>query len=196
MANPLPNHVVNLPDDEQVQPEPVPALLRFAPAVLDIPNNNNGWIEEEPEEDPEMEEEEKDEMEIEEEMDDPEIINPYEIEEGELPPPPTDSDTSSDSEPEFEAEDENKDEAATVGTITHAPYHVQPFLGTTYVGSGSSNKEEKERLKKKLRVSQQENEQMEQAFLHVVDWIRKQFGVEIPPCMGDGDATTPDNAHP
>nr|GEY77928.1 hypothetical protein [Tanacetum cinerariifolium] len=35
-ANPFPNHVVNLPDDEQVQPEPAPALLGFASAVLDI----------------------------------------------------------------------------------------------------------------------------------------------------------------
>nr|GFB17725.1 hypothetical protein [Tanacetum cinerariifolium]GFB17766.1 hypothetical protein [Tanacetum cinerariifolium] len=63
MANTLPNHVVNLPDDEKVQPEPVPALLGFAPAVLEIPNNNNGWIEEELEEDLEMEEEEEEEEE-------------------------------------------------------------------------------------------------------------------------------------
>nr|GFC84293.1 hypothetical protein [Tanacetum cinerariifolium] len=84
MENPLPNHGVNLPDDEQVQPELVPALYGFAPAVLDIPNNNNGWIEEEPEKDPKMEEEkeEEEEMDIEDEMDDPEIIDPYEIEEG------------------------------------------------------------------------------------------------------------------
>nr|GEZ72484.1 hypothetical protein [Tanacetum cinerariifolium] len=223
------------------------------------------------------EEEEEEEMDIEDEMDDPEIINPYEIEEGELPPPPADSDTSSDSEPEVEAEDEDENEVATVGTITCAPYRVQPFSSTTYVGSRSSSKvfapgpigkevdilhrkvkslaqqmferanteystlkrlgdmdrylggismerrsetrehhelkqsvstledqmrglmlkykEEKERLKKKLSVSQQENEKMEQAFCHVVNWIHKQFGVEIPPCMGDGDATTPDNAH-
>nr|GEW36813.1 hypothetical protein [Tanacetum cinerariifolium] len=33
MANPLSNHGVNLPDDEQVQPELVPALYGFAPAV-------------------------------------------------------------------------------------------------------------------------------------------------------------------
>nr|GEZ72179.1 hypothetical protein [Tanacetum cinerariifolium] len=46
------------------------------------------------------------------------------------------------------------------------------------------DKEEKERLKKKLRVSQQEKEQIEQAFFHMIDWIRKQFGVEITPCMG------------
>nr|GFC13628.1 hypothetical protein [Tanacetum cinerariifolium] len=58
------------------------------------------------------------------------------------------------------------------------------------------DKEEKERLKKKLKVSQQEKEQIAQAFRHVIDWIRKQFGVEIPPCMGDDDATTPDDAHP
>nr|GEV59219.1 reverse transcriptase domain-containing protein [Tanacetum cinerariifolium] len=101
------------------------------------------WIEEEPEEDPEMEEEEeegeKQEMDIKYEMDDPEIIDPYEIEEGELPPPPADSDTSSDSEPEVKAEYEDEDEA-TVGTITSAPYSVQPFPGTTYVRSGSSRK--------------------------------------------------------
>nr|GEX98693.1 hypothetical protein [Tanacetum cinerariifolium] len=224
MANPPPNHVVNLPDDEQVQPEPAPALLRFAPAVLDIPNNNNGWIDE----DPKMEEEEE-EMEIEDEMNDPEIINPYEIEEGELSPLPAESDTSSYSEPEVKAEDEDENEAATVGTITSAPYHVQLFSGNTYVGSGSSrkvfapgpigkdvnilhrksvsaledqmrglmleDKEEKERLKKKLKVSQKK-EQMEQTFRHVVDWIRKHFGVEIPPCMDDGDVTTPNKAHP
>nr|GEW14398.1 hypothetical protein [Tanacetum cinerariifolium] len=140
MANPLLNHVVNLLDDEQVQPKPVPALLRFAPAVLDIPNNNNGWVKEDPEEDPKMEEYEEEEMEIEEEMNDPEIIDRYEIEEGELPPLPTDSDTSSDSEPEVKAEDEDENEAATIGTITRVPYNVQPFSGTTYVGSGSSRK--------------------------------------------------------
>nr|GEY84243.1 putative reverse transcriptase domain-containing protein [Tanacetum cinerariifolium] len=85
-----------------------------------------------------MEEEEEEEMEIEDEMNNPKIINPYENEEGELPPPPANSNTSSDSEPEVEGEDEN--EAATVGTITRAPYRVRPFSGTTYVGSGSSRK--------------------------------------------------------
>nr|GEX74657.1 hypothetical protein [Tanacetum cinerariifolium] len=217
MANPLLNHGVNFPNDEQVQPKLVLALHGFVPAVLDIPNNNNGWIEEEPKEDPKMKEEEEqeqeeEEMDIEDEMDDPEIIDPYEIEEGKLPPPPADSDTSSDSEPEVEAKDEDGDEA-TVGTITRAPYSVPPFSCTIYVGSGSSrkvfalgpigkdvdmlhrkvkgqmrglmleDKEEKERLNKKLRVSQQEKEQIEQAFCRVIDWIQKQFRVEIPPCM-------------
>nr|GEZ86274.1 hypothetical protein [Tanacetum cinerariifolium] len=87
-----------------------------------------------------MEEEDEEEMEIEDEINDPEIINPYKIEEGELPPPPADSDTSPDSEPEVEAEDEDESEAAIVGPITRAPYHVQPFSGTTYVGSRSSRK--------------------------------------------------------
>nr|GFD44256.1 hypothetical protein [Tanacetum cinerariifolium] len=81
MEKPLPNHGVNLPDDEHVQPELVHALHGFAPAVLDIPNNNNGWIEEEPKEDPKMEEEEEEEeeeeMDIKDEMDDPKIIDPY-----------------------------------------------------------------------------------------------------------------------
>nr|GFC29677.1 hypothetical protein [Tanacetum cinerariifolium] len=226
MANPLLNHGVNLPDDEQVKPKLVYALHGFAPAVLDIPNNNNRWIEEEPEEDPEIEEEEEkeeeeeEEMDIEDEMDDPEIIDPYEIEEGELPPPPADSDTSSDSKLEVEAEDEDGDEA-TIGTITREPYSVPPFSGTIYMfdlantgystlkrlgemnpylggisterrsearehhklkqnvstlegqmrGLMLEDKEEKERLKKKLRVSQQEKEHIEQAFCHVIDWI-------------------------
>nr|GEY01339.1 reverse transcriptase domain-containing protein [Tanacetum cinerariifolium] len=78
-------------------------------------------------------------MDVEDEMDDPEIIDPYEIKEGELPPPPADSDTSSYSEPEVKAEDEDRDEA-TVGTITQSPYSVPPFSGTIYVGSGSSRK--------------------------------------------------------
>nr|GEZ77871.1 reverse transcriptase domain-containing protein [Tanacetum cinerariifolium] len=73
-------------------------------------------------------------------MNDPEIINPYEIGEGELPPPSADLNISSDFEPEVEAEDEDKNKAATIGTITHAPYRIQPFSGTTYVGSGSSRK--------------------------------------------------------
>nr|GEW03814.1 hypothetical protein [Tanacetum cinerariifolium] len=142
MANPFPNHGVNLPDDEQVQPELIPALHGFAPAVLDIPNNNNGLIEEEPEEDLEIEEEEEEEeeeMDIADEMDDPEITDPYKIEEGELLPPPADSNTSSDSEHKVGAKYEDGDKA-TVGTITRAPYSVPPFSGTIYVGSESSRK--------------------------------------------------------
>nr|GFA17130.1 reverse transcriptase domain-containing protein [Tanacetum cinerariifolium] len=235
----------------------------------------SAWIRTSCEEEEEEEEDEEEEIDIEDEMDDSEIIYPYEIEEGELPPLPADSETSSDSEPEVKAEDEDGDEA-TVGTITRASYSVPPFLGTVYVGSGSSrkvfalgpignnvdmlqhkvkclaqqmfdranteystlkrlgeidqylsglsterrsevrehyklkqsvstledqmrglmleDKEEKEMLKKKLRASQQEKEQIEQAFRQVIEWIRKQFGVEIPPCMGDDDATTPDDA--
>nr|GEX76769.1 putative reverse transcriptase domain-containing protein [Tanacetum cinerariifolium] len=224
----------------------------------------------EKEEEEDEEEEEEEEMDIEDEMDDPDIIDPYEIEKGELPPPPADLNTSSDSEPKVEAEDEDGDEA-TIGTITRAHYSVPPLSGTIYVGSRSSrkvfspgpigkdvdmlhrkvkglaqqmfdranteystlkrlgemdrylsgintkrrseapehhklkqsvstlegqmrglmleDKVEKERLKKKLRVSQKEKEQIEQSFRHVIDWIRKQFGVEIPPCMvGRNDA--------
>nr|GFC10219.1 hypothetical protein [Tanacetum cinerariifolium] len=193
-------------------------------------------------------------MDLEDEMDDPEIIYPYEIEEDELPPPPAISDTSSDSELKVEAEDEDEDEdEATVGTVTRASYSIPPFSGTVYVGSGSSRKalapgpignnvdmlqhkvkglaqqmfnranteystlkrlgemdrylselsterrsevrehyklkqsvstleyqmrglmlevkEERKRLQKKLRATQQEKEQMEQAFRQVIDWI-------------------------
>nr|GEV83323.1 putative reverse transcriptase domain-containing protein [Tanacetum cinerariifolium] len=149
MANPLPNHVVNLLDDKQVQPEPTPALLGFAPAVLDIQNNNNGWIEEDPEEDPKMEEGEEEEMEIEDEMNDPEIINPYEIELSEMD--------------------------RYLGGIglkrrskTREHYEIKQsvsMLEDQMRGLMLEDKEEKERLKKKLKVSQQEKEQMKQAFV-------------------------------
>nr|GFA63289.1 hypothetical protein [Tanacetum cinerariifolium] len=136
----------------------------------------------EEEEDPKMKEEEEEEMEIDDEMDDPEVINPYDIEEGELSPLPAESDTSFDIEPEVEVEVEDETEAATIGTITRAPYHVHMFLSNSYVGCGSSHqvratgpigkdvdtllglmledREEKEKLKKKLKVVQEEKEIM------------------------------------
>nr|GEW36036.1 putative reverse transcriptase domain, ribonuclease H-like domain, aspartic peptidase domain protein [Tanacetum cinerariifolium] len=81
-------------------------------------------LEMEKEEDPKMEKEEEEEMKINDEKDVPEVINPYEIEEGKLPPPPVESDTSSDTEPKVEAEAEDETKAATVSTITPAPYHI------------------------------------------------------------------------
>nr|GEY05234.1 putative reverse transcriptase domain-containing protein [Tanacetum cinerariifolium] len=184
IANPPPNHVVNLPDDEQVQPEHAPALLGFTPA------------------------------------NDPEIINPYEIEEGELPPPPAESDTSSDFEPEVEAEDRDENKAATVGTITRTPYHVQPFLGTTYVGSRSSRKvfalgpmgKDVDILHRKVdikrRSENREHYELKQSMGALEDQMRglmledkeEKEGLKkklkIPPCMDDGDVTTPNSTHP
>nr|GEY08059.1 hypothetical protein [Tanacetum cinerariifolium] len=153
----------------------------------------------------EEEEEEEEEMDIEDEMDDLEIINPYKIEDGELPPPRADSDSSSDSEPEVEAETRTKMRLLLlaplpVHLIVYNRSQVPPMWGVDHLrrsetrehhelnqsvstledqmrGLMLEDKEEKERLKKKLRVSQQEKEQIEQAFRHVVDWIRKQFGV-------------------
>nr|GEY11501.1 hypothetical protein [Tanacetum cinerariifolium] len=43
------------------------------------------------------------------------------------------------------------------------------------------DREEKERLKKKLKVVQEEKEEVEQQLRHVVIWIREHFRVEIPP---------------
>nr|GFA12250.1 hypothetical protein [Tanacetum cinerariifolium] len=146
MANPLPNHGVNLLDDEQVQPKLVPALHGFAPAVLDIPNKNNRWIEEEPEEDPEMEEEEEEEgeeeeeeMDIENEMDDPEIIDPYEIEEVNfhlhllLQTLPLTLSLKLRPKTRMEMR-------LPLAPLLGAPYSVPPFSGTIYVGSRSSRK--------------------------------------------------------
>nr|GFA37207.1 hypothetical protein [Tanacetum cinerariifolium] len=48
--------------------------------------------------------------------------------------------TSSDSELEVEAEDEDENEAATVGTITRAPYHVQPIMAPTRMSQATIEK--------------------------------------------------------
>ncbi|GJT99968.1 hypothetical protein Tco_1110307 [Tanacetum coccineum] len=65
------------------------------------------------------------------------------------------------------------------------------------------DREEKQRPKKKLKVAQEEKEQMEQAFRHVVVWIRQHFGVEIPPSVDEerpieanGDVTTFNDTQP
>ncbi|GKC40042.1 hypothetical protein Tco_1052426 [Tanacetum coccineum] len=65
------------------------------------------------------------------------------------------------------------------------------------------DREEKERLKKKLKVVQEEKEQVEQDLRHVVVWIREHFGVEIPPSVDEerpikanGDVTTFNDVQP
>nr|GEW71838.1 hypothetical protein [Tanacetum cinerariifolium] len=59
MENPPPNDLnANLSEDEPVQPEHAHAMFGFAPVMLNMPNNNNGWIKEE------MEAKEDDEEEI------------------------------------------------------------------------------------------------------------------------------------
>ncbi|GJS73448.1 integrase, catalytic region, zinc finger, CCHC-type containing protein [Tanacetum coccineum] len=68
MANPPPNDLnAKLLEDKPVQPKHAPIMLRFAPAMLNLPNNNNRWIEEEEDEE-EMEAEEETEAEEDEEM--------------------------------------------------------------------------------------------------------------------------------
>nr|GEV66889.1 putative reverse transcriptase domain-containing protein [Tanacetum cinerariifolium] len=148
MANPVPpNFATDLPEVKPNQHKLVPVLPIPAPLLLEedleeelefalvaqaASDNMNDWIEEDEEEekekeDPEIEEEEEEEMEIDDEMDDPKVIHPYEIEEGELPPPPAELDISYDTKSKVEADVEGETEAATVGTITWAPYYVHLF---------------------------------------------------------------------
>ncbi|GJS14978.1 putative reverse transcriptase domain-containing protein [Tanacetum coccineum] len=66
-------------------------MLGFAPAMLNIPNNNDGWIEEDDDEEMEAEEDDEEEMEIEDNDDenDAEIIHPYEEADPLNRPPPS-----------------------------------------------------------------------------------------------------------
>ena len=147
MAHPLPpNHEVDVQEIEPAQPELAPAQQ-----LPPLPNHLHPYFddedeEEEPMEDGQDEEEEpmedgQAEEEIEEiilhdvdtddEMDEPELIYPYEAPGSPYPPPPL-SDTSSDSEPETE-------EVATVGTIKQVPLVGRRLTGSIHERGGSSS---------------------------------------------------------
>nr|GEX93119.1 hypothetical protein [Tanacetum cinerariifolium] len=170
----------------------VALTVKPPPAVLDISNNNNGWIEEELEEDPKMEEEEKEEEEAKDENGDKATVGTITRAFYSVPPF---SDVSNTEYSNLKRLGEM--DRYLSGLITERRSEVREHyklkqsvstLEDQMRGLMLEDKEEKERLKKKLRASQQEKEQIEQAFRHVIEWIRKQFGVEIPPCRrGEGN---------
>nr|GEU53448.1 hypothetical protein [Tanacetum cinerariifolium] len=61
---PPPNNNPNVPEEEPIQDQAPAALVRFAPQWIGgkIPDNNNGWLEEDPKEKPEEEEIEDEDM--------------------------------------------------------------------------------------------------------------------------------------
>nr|GEV05869.1 hypothetical protein [Tanacetum cinerariifolium] len=75
---PPPNNNLNAPEEEPVLDQAPAALVGFAPQWIggQIPDNNNGWLEKDPEEEPEEEEIEGEDM-MNNEEDDAEVINPY-----------------------------------------------------------------------------------------------------------------------
>nr|GEW88005.1 hypothetical protein [Tanacetum cinerariifolium] len=94
---PPPNNNPNVPKEEPILDQAPATLVRFVPQWIDgqIPDNNNGWLEEDLEEEPEEEEIEDEDM-VNDEEDDTEVINPYEEADPHNQPPPT-----SDEETEF-----------------------------------------------------------------------------------------------
>ncbi|GKF61186.1 hypothetical protein Tco_0181240, partial [Tanacetum coccineum] len=141
MAHPHPpNHADDLPEVVPAQPELSPAMLEPTPFIPEhVLFDEDEDPEEDPEEEPQEEEEEfegyefeKEGMDIndDDEMDDPEVIHPYEIREGALPPPPAESDSSSDVETEVDV--------ATIGTISRLLPVVRKFTGRMFIRGGSS----------------------------------------------------------
>nr|GEY89745.1 reverse transcriptase domain-containing protein [Tanacetum cinerariifolium] len=114
MANPLPNYGVNLPEDEQVQPELIPALHGFAPAMFDRANTEYSTLKRLGEMDRYL------------------------------------SGLSTERRSEVREHYKLKQSMST--------------LEDQMRGLMLEEKEEKERLKKKLRASQQEKDQIEQTF--------------------------------
>ncbi|GKF30482.1 hypothetical protein Tco_0100280, partial [Tanacetum coccineum] len=101
MANPFPpNHAGDFLEVDPVLPDIVPVIPEPAPLAHEyVLLDEDKDPKEDPEEEPQEEEELEDEMDIDldDEMDDPKVIYPYEVKDGEFPPPP-----GSDSEPEEE----------------------------------------------------------------------------------------------
>lgn len=133
MALPIPpNQALDLLEVEPAQPELAPAQ-----PLPPLPNHLHPDLEDKDEEEPFEDEEEEIEEQMfqdvssDEEMDEPELIHPYEAPGSPYPPPPL-SDTSSDSEPET-------DEIATVGTITQVPLARRMFPRGIYERGGSSS---------------------------------------------------------
>nr|GEW32808.1 reverse transcriptase domain-containing protein [Tanacetum cinerariifolium] len=221
MANPLSNHGINLPDDEQVQPEPVPALLRFAPAEGELPPppaDSNTSSDTEPE--VQAEDTDEDEAPVGTITQAPYSVPPFSGTtyvgsrsfQKVFAPGPIGKDVDilhskvkglaqqmfERANAEYSTVKRLSEMDRYLGGIsrerrseTQEHHKLKQSVSTLedqMRGLMLEDKEENERLKKKLRASQQEKKQIEQAFHHVIDWISKQFGVEIPPCLGDVDA--------
>nr|GEZ17477.1 transposon Ty3-I Gag-Pol polyprotein [Tanacetum cinerariifolium] len=91
---PPPNYNLNVLEEEPILDQAPAALVRFAPQWIggQIPDNNNGWLEEDLKEEPEEEDEDM----VNDEEDDAKVINSYEEANLHNRPPPT-----SDKETEF-----------------------------------------------------------------------------------------------
>ncbi|GJW61209.1 hypothetical protein Tco_0110544 [Tanacetum coccineum] len=133
MENPFPpNHANDLPEVDPVQPDITPVIPEPAPLVPEhaLPEEEEDLEEEEfeEEEEPQEEEELEDEMDMDlnDQIDDPEVIYPYEVEDGDFLPP-----SGLYSEP--------KDVTVPTGrsTLQLLP-PVRIFLGKFYVEEGSS----------------------------------------------------------
>ncbi|GJY08170.1 putative reverse transcriptase domain-containing protein [Tanacetum coccineum] len=146
--NPVPiqpnDYLADDDEEPEEEEEPIPEQAHVAPAGFapqwigwHDPNNNNGWIEEDDEEEVESEEEDKEEMEAEEDEDievednddenDGEIIHPYEEADPLNRTPPS---------PET-AEQEFMNAPVSRSTLQPIP-SIWQFTGTFYVGEGSS----------------------------------------------------------
>ncbi|GJU05571.1 putative reverse transcriptase domain-containing protein [Tanacetum coccineum] len=126
MANPLPpDHIVDLPEVEPAQPELAPEVPELTPLVPDYEIED---LEEDPEEDPAEEEEmeERMDMDLDDEIEEAEVISPYEDVDP-LNPPPPGSDSKS------------KDEVIpTSGLTFQLPPPIRKFSGSIYVRGESS----------------------------------------------------------
>ncbi|GKA94544.1 hypothetical protein Tco_0816582 [Tanacetum coccineum] len=140
----LANDEADPKEEPKEEEEPIPEQTHAAPAEFapqwiggHDPNNNNGWIEEDNEDEVEAKEEDEEEIEDEEdekievedndgENDDAEVYNPYEEADPLNRPPPI---------PET-AEREIMNASITRSTLQLIP-PIQQFAGTFYVGEGS-----------------------------------------------------------
>nr|GEZ01363.1 hypothetical protein [Tanacetum cinerariifolium] len=128
---PPPNNNPNAPEEEPILDQAPAALVGFAPQWIGgkIPDNNNGWLEEDPKEKPEEEEIEGEDM-VKDEEDDAEVINPYEEADPHNRPPFT-----SDEETEFSPP------VVQIADADNVPIPPVIQFGSNFVGESSSTRD-------------------------------------------------------
>nr|GEZ77375.1 hypothetical protein [Tanacetum cinerariifolium] len=131
---PPPNNNPNAPEKEPILDLALAALVRFAPQWIgvQIQDNNNGWLEEDPEE----EEIEGEDM-VNNEEDDAEVINPYEEADPHNRPPPTSDEKTEFTPPVVQIADVDD---VPIPPVIHfgSNFHVGESLATRDLLAGNS----------------------------------------------------------
>ncbi|GJS04120.1 hypothetical protein Tco_0320628 [Tanacetum coccineum] len=172
MANlPPPNNDPNVPEEEPIPEQAPAALVGFAPQWIggQIPNNNNGWLEEDDEEDPEEDDDEDPE---EDEVDEDDEEDPEEDDDEE----PEEDEVGDGEEEEMEIDDEvdNPKKALLEGNSkVFAPGPKPSDLMTIHRRTTKLEKQMFERYNTEIKIKEKFKEDDLRMNCHELDVITK-----------------------